>query len=308
MRNFLNISEVPGTELKRIIASARDMKNLRSSRSMGEPDCDARLSGKLVALVFEKPSTRTRVSFEVAVRQQGGASVVLYGSEMQLGRGESIADTARVLSRYIDLIMIRTYDHKAVYELAEHASVPVVNGLTNSSHPCQIMADIMTYEEKRGAIEGRRVAWLGSGNNVCNSFLHAAGRFGFNFAFAGPTDFQPGPDAVAFARTSGSKVELGSDPVAAAANADLIVTDAWASMHDAELSDDEKLQKMLPFQVNSDLMANARPDALFMHCLPAHREEEVTSEVMDGPQSAVFDETENRLHVQKSILRWCLGV
>ncbi|MDE0113153.1 MAG: ornithine carbamoyltransferase [Albidovulum sp.] len=306
MPDFLDLSDIPSRDLEGIIARARETKNSRIGRANGETDADTRLGGKLVALVFEKPSTRTRVSFEAAVRQQGGQALVLYGSEMQLGRGETVADTARVLSRYVDLIMIRTFDHNSLFEFAEHANVPVVNGLTNKSHPCQIMADIMTYEEKRGSIRGRSIAWFGSGNNVCTSFLHAAGRFGFDFVFSGPVEMQPCSEAVDFARENGASVQFEFDPYSAVVDADLIVTDAWTSMHDAELSEKDKLQKMLPFQVNGDLMAKAKPDALFMHCLPAHREEEVTSEVMDGPQSVVFDETENRLHVQKSILSWCL--
>jgi ornithine carbamoyltransferase len=227
---------------------------------------------------------------------------------MQLGHGETIADTARVLSRYVDAIMIRTFEEATLAEMAEHATVPVVNGLTNRTHPCQIMADVMTYEEHRGPIAGRKVVWSGDGNNVCASFLHAAGQFGFDFTFTGPPTLDPEDAALRFARERGVRVTVERDPHRAVAGADLVVTDTWVSMHDPESAKERRHNQLRPYQVNEALMALAKPDALFMHCLPAHRNDEATSEVMDGPHSVVFDEAENRLHAQKAILRWCLGV
>ena len=283
-------------------------RNAATSNPRGAPDAEQALAGRVVALVFEKPSTRTRVSFDVGVRQMGGETIVLSGSEMQLGHGETIADTARVLSRYVDLVMIRTFDPAVLLEMAEHASVPVINGLTDASHPCQIMADVMTYEEHRGPVEGARVVWSGDGNNVCASFLHAAGQLGFDMVFTGPQAYDPAPEAVAFARERGVKVEVERDALRAVAGADLVVTDTWLSMHDPQSARERRHALLRPYQVNAGLMAAAKPGALFMHCLPAHRAEEVTSEVMDGPHSVVFDEAENRLHVQKAIMRWCLGV
>jgi ornithine carbamoyltransferase len=238
----------------------------------------------------------------------GGQTMVLSGSEMQLGHGETIADTARVLSRYVDLIMIRTFEEAVLQELADHATVPVINGLTNRTHPCQIMADVMTYEEHRGPIAGRKVVWSGDGNNVCGSFLQAAGQFGFDLTFAGPAALDPDPEFVGFARNRGRAVAIERDPAKAVEGADLVVTDTWVSMHDSQSAKERRHNLLRAYQVNEALMARAKPDALFMHCLPAHRGEEVTSAVMDGPQSVVFDEAENRLHAQKAILRWCLGV
>ena len=306
MRHFLDLSDVPAAELRAILDGAAAMKRARAGRPRGAPDAEAALAGRVVALVFEKPSTRTRVSFDVGVRQLGGETLVLSGSEMQLGHGETIADTARVLSRFVDMVMIRTFDPATLTELAEHATVPVINGLTDASHPCQIMADVMTYEEHRGPIAGARVVWSGDGNNVCASLLHAAGQFGFDFVFTGPQAYDPSPEAVAFAREKGSKVEIERDPMRAVAGADLIVTDTWLSMHDPQSARERRHALLRPYQVNGRLMAAAKPEALFMHCLPAHREEEVTNAVMDGPNSVVFDEAENRLHVQKAIMRWCV--
>ena len=260
----------------------------------------------MVALIFEKPSTRTRVSFDLGVRQMGGQTMVLSGSEMQLGHGETIADTARVLSRYVDMIMIRTFEEATLLEMAEYASVPVINGLTNRTHPCQIMADILTFEEHRGSIQGRRVVWTGDGNNVCASFIHAAGQFGFDFVFAGPETLDPEADFVERARAKGVKIEIQRDVKEAVRGADLLVTDTWISMHDSQTARERRHNQLRPYQVDDALMAQAKPDALFMHCLPAHRNEEVTSSVMDGPNSVVFDEAENRLHAQKAIMRWCL--
>jgi ornithine carbamoyltransferase len=261
----------------------------------------------MVALIFEKPSTRTRISFAVGVQQMGGNSMVISGSEMHLGHGETISDTARVLSRYVDLIMIRTFEESTLLEMAKHASVPVINGLTNCTHPCQIMADIMTYEEHRGSIRGKRVVWVGDGNNVCASFIHAADKFGFDFVFSGPENLDPDLSLVARARSKGANVEIVRDVSTAVQGADLIVTDTWVSMHDTQTEAKLLHKQLLPYRVDEVLLAKAKPDALFMHCLPAHRDEEVTSSVLDGPNSVVFDEAENRLHVQKAIMRWCLS-
>jgi len=231
----------------------------------------------------------------------------LSGSDMQLGHGETIADAARVLSRYVDLIMIRTFDESVLIEMSEYADVPVINGLTDRTHPCQIMADVMTYEEHRGPIAGKKVVWCGDGNNVCASFLHAAARFGFDLTFTGPAQLDPEEEFVGLARKAGRTVTIERDPVRAVSGADLVVADTWVSMHDSQSSKERRHNMLRPYQVNDDLMTHAKPDALFMHCLPAHREEEVTSVVMDGPHSVIFDEAENRLHAQKAIMRWCLN-
>lgn len=308
MTHFLDIHTTEAAELRRMIDLAAQMKAARLGRPKGALDDEQPLAGRVVALIFEKPSTRTRVSFDVGVRQMGGQTMVLSGSEMQLGHGETIADTARVLSRYVDLIMIRTYEESVLQELADYASVPVINGLTNRTHPCQIMADIQTFEEHRGPIAGKKVVWSGDGNNVCASFLQAAGQFGFDFTFTGPQTLDPEAEFVQFARARGSKVEIVRDPIAAVAGADLIVTDTWVSMHDSQSTKERRHNQLRAYQVNEALMAAAKPDALFMHCLPAHREDEVTSAVMDGPQSVIWDEAENRLHAQKAVMRWCLGV
>lgn len=308
MNHFLDIHKTDPDALRAILTTAQAMKDARQGRPKGAADDDQPLAGQMVALIFEKPSTRTRVSFDVGVRQMGGETLVLTGSEMQLGHGETIADTARVLSRYVDLIMIRTFDEDALLELAEHATVPVINGLTNQSHPCQIMADIMTFEEHRGPIAGRKVVWCGDGNNVFASFAHAAGQFGFDLTFSGPPTLDPDRAALEFARAKGARVEIERDPLAAVEGADLVVTDTWVSMHDSQTTRERRHNQLRPYQVNERLMVHARDDALFMHCLPAHRGEEATNGVMDGPHSVIFDEAENRLHAQKAIMRWCLGV
>ena len=263
------------------------------------------LAGRTLAMIFEKPSTRTRVSFEVAMRQLGGEVVVLQAAELQLGRGETVADTARVLSRYVDAIMLRTDDAEKLAELAANASVPVINGLTDKSHPCQLMADVMTFEEHRGAIAGQVVAWVGDGNNVARSWIEAAVQFGFTLRIACPAELQPAPEAVAWARSMGADIRVGTDPAAAVAGAACVVTDCWVSMNDDPASNRHNL--LAPYRVDERLMARAAPDALFMHCLPAHRGEEVTAGVIDGPQSVVFDGAENRLHAQKGVLAWALG-
>ncbi len=308
MPHFLDLHTTPAAELRAMVDHAAAMKSARAGRPRGAPDDEIPLAGRAVALVFEKPSTRTRVSFDIGVRQLGGEVLVLSGSEMQLGKGETIADTARVLSRYVDLIMIRTFEEAKLHELAEHASVPVINGLTNESHPCQIMADVLTYEEHRGPIAGRKVVWAGDGCNVCASLIHAAGQFGFDLTFTGPEALDPDPRAVAFARGKGAAITLERDPAAAFAGADLVVTDTWFSMHDSQENRERRHNMLAPYQVTAELLERAAPDALFMHCLPAHRGEEATAEVLDGPRSVIFDEAENRLHAQKAVLRWCLGV
>ncbi len=308
MNHFLDIHTTKPDALRNIIDNARVIKNARTGRPKGALDDEQVLAGHVVALIFEKPSTRTRVSFDVGVRQMGGQSMVLSGSDMQLGHGETIADTARVLSRFVDLIMIRTFDESVLHEMAEFATVPVINGLTDRTHPCQIMADVMTFEEHRGPIAGKKVVWTGDGNNVCASFLHAAAQFGFDLTFTGPVQLDPEMEFVGLARNAGVSVQIERDPIKAVDGADLVVTDTWVSMHDAQSSRERRHNMLRQYQVNDALMRHAKPDALFMHCLPAHRGEEVTSEIMDGPKSVIFDEAENRLHAQKAIMRWCLGI
>jgi ornithine carbamoyltransferase len=302
LRHFLDLTDVPSSDLRGMIESSRAMKAnwVRDRASAGRP-----LAGKTLAMIFDKPSTRTRVSFDVAMRQLGGDAILLTGHDMQLGRGETIADTARVLSRYVDAIMIRILDHAALLELAEHATVPVINGLTRDSHPCQVMADLMTFEEHRGDVRGRKVAWTGDTNNVLVSWMHAAARFDFELSVATPPELAPKKPLLDWVKGSGAAINVGTDPEAAVDAADCVVTDTWVSMGD---KDGERRHNLLKrYQVNARLMANAKPDAIFMHCLPAHRGEEVTEEVIDGPQSVVFDEAENRLHAQKGILAWCLN-
>ena len=308
MNHFLDIDKTSPADLRSMIDHARSMKQARNGRPKGMPDDSQPLRGRMVALIFEKPSTRTRVSFDVGVRQMGGETMLLSGADMQLGHGETIADTARVLSRYVDLIMIRTFEEATLLEMAEHATVPVINGLTNRTHPCQIMADVMTYEEHRGDIAGRRVVWSGDGNNVFASWAQAAGQFGFDIAFTGPETLDPERAHLDFARAKGARVDILRDPYQAVRDADLLVTDTWVSMHDPQSARERRHNQLRPYQVNERLMAAAKPDALFMHCLPAHRDDEVTSAVMDGPQSVIWDEAENRLHAQKAVMRWCLGV
>lgn len=308
MPHFLDINKTPESDLRTIIDQAHAMKSARNGRLKGLPDDDQPLKGHMVALIFEKPSTRTRISFDVGVRQMGGQTMVLSGADMQLGHGETIADTARVISRYVDLIMIRTFEEATLLEMAEHSTVPVINGLTNRSHPCQIMADIMTFEEHRGPIAGRKVVWSGDGNNTFHSFAHAAGQFGFDLTFTGPEALDPETVFLDEARAKGANVVIERDPERAVQGADLLVTDTWVSMHDPVSARERRHNQLLPYQVNADLLSKANPDALVMHCLPAHRGDEITSDAMDGPQSVIFDEAENRLHAQKAIMRYCLGV
>ena len=302
LRHFLDLSQVSAEDLRQILQRAAAIK---ARRVKGVPAAEKPLAGKFLGMVFDKPSTRTRVSFDVAMRELGGETIMLTGTEMQLGRGETIADTARVLSRFLDAVMIRILAHDDLAQLAQHASVPVINGLTKLSHPCQVMADVMTFEEHRGPIQGRTVAWSGDANNVLTSWIHAAQRFDFTINVATPSDLPPASEVVRWAKANGVRLNLTHDPYAAVAKADAVVTDCWVSMGDDEETHRHNL--LAPFQVNDKLMKAAGKHAIFMHCLPAHRGEEVTDAVIDGPQSVVFDEAENRLHAQKGILTWCFG-
>ncbi|NWG46528.1 MAG: ornithine carbamoyltransferase [Alphaproteobacteria bacterium] len=303
-RHFLDLSDLDAPTLRAMLTEASRRKAARAGRGGAAPDADAPLSGRVLALIFDRPSTRTRVSFDLAMRQLGGETLTLTGDELQLGRGETIGDTARVLSRYVDAIMIRTLDHDALLELAANADVPVINGLTRRTHPCQLMADVLTFEERLGPIAGRTVAWSGDGNNVAASWIHAAARFGFTLRLACPPEHGPRPELLAWARGEAARVELTHDPRAAVRGADCVVTDTFVSMGDEDR--DARLARLAPYQVDEALMALAAPHAIFLHCLPAHRGEEVSPGVMDGARSAVWDEAENRLHAQKAILTWCL--
>ena len=297
-RHFLDLRDFDTATLRQMLDVASGFK--RAGGVTSRP-----LAGKTLAMIFEKPSTRTRVSFEVGMRQLGGDVIVLSGKETQLGRGESIADTARVLSRYVDAIMLRTDKASKLHDLAEYATVPVINGLTEASHPCQLMADVLTFEDHRGPIAGQVVAWCGDGNNVARSWIEAAVRFGFTLRLATPDGLRPPEDLVAWARSQGGRIELTDDPVAAVTGARCVVTDAWVSMSDDP--NESRHNLLARYRVTSRLMAKADPDALFMHCLPAHRGEEVDADVIDGPHSVVFDEAENRLHAQKGVLAWVMG-
>lgn len=307
MRHFLDIAAVDSASLRAMIEASRAMKMARAGLPRGTADAERPMAGRMLAMIFEKPSTRTRVSFDMAMRQLGGETMLLNGADMQIGRGETLADTARVLSRYVDAIMIRTTGHEKLMELAEHATVPVINALTDDSHPCQIMADVMTIEEHRGPIAGKTLAWTGDGNNMAQTFVEAAARFGFRLRLAVPETLDVEPRYLDFARREGADVTVTRDPAAAVAGADAVITDTWLSMGDVGEARERRHNLLRPYQVDDALMAKARPDAVFLHCLPAHRGEEATASVMDGPQSVIFDEAENRLHVQKGILRWCLG-
>ena len=306
-RHFLDLHAVTEGDLRSMLDDASRVKAARAGLPKGAPDPDQPLKGRILAMIFEKPSTRTRVSFDVGMRQLGGETLMLSGAEMQLGRGESVADTARVLSRYVDAIMIRTTAHEKLMEMAEHASVPVINGLTDDTHPCQLMADVMTVEERFGDLKGRKVAWTGDANNVVSSLMEASARFGFDLAVACPEVMEPSPRHLQWARDNGAKVAITRDAEAAVAGADVVMTDTWISMHDASDVRERRHNQLRPYQVDERLLAAANPGAAFMHCLPAHPGEETTPEVMYGPQSAIFDQAENRLHAQKGILRWCLS-
>ncbi|MCV3243251.1 ornithine carbamoyltransferase [Mesorhizobium sp. ZC-5] len=299
-RHFTDLSAVPAAELRGILDDAVARKGRLKAGERSRP-----LDGKVLAMIFDKPSTRTRVSFDVGMRQLGGETIMLTGTEMQLGRSETIADTAKVLSRYVDAIMIRTTSHDRLLELTEHATVPVINGLTDDTHPCQLMADVMTYEEHRGPVKGKTFAWTGDGNNVLHSLLEASARFSFNLNVAVPEGSEPAEKFIDWSRKNGGAISFTRSAEEAVTDADCIVTDCWVSMGQEHRARGHNV--FLPYQVNSALMKHAKPDALFMHCLPAHRGEEVTDEVIDGPHSVVFDEAENRLHAQKAVLAWCLG-
>ena len=307
-RHFLNLSDAGGDAIAAMIADAIDRKAARVAAGLfkGAADRDAPLAGRTLAMIFEKNSTRTRVSFDMAIRQLGGTSLILDSSTSQLGRGETIADTARVLSRMVDAIMIRTDDHAKIEEMARHATVPVINGLTDDSHPCQIVADLLTVIEHGVALPGSQWAWLGDGNNVLHSIIEAAGLFKFDVRVGVPEGYEPDPRFGAQASARGATITLMRDAAQAAAGADVVVTDTWISMGQA--GGEEKLKAMMPYQVTAALMAQAKPTAKFLHCLPAHREEEVTAEVIDGSQSVIWDEAENRLHAQKSVLLWAFGL
>jgi len=299
-RHFLELMDIDALSLRRML-------ELGNRAKRGEL-VEKPLAGKHIAMIFEKPSTRTRVSFEVGIRQLGGDVVTLSSKDTQLGRGESPADTARVLSRYVDAIILRTDRVEKMRELAEFATVPVINGLTDVSHPCQLMADVMTFEEHRGPIAGQVVAWTGDGNNVAQSFIQAAARFDFTLRVATPPELAPNAELIAWARGQGARVELTNDPFEAVSGARCVVTDTWVSMSDDKASARQRHNMLAGYQLNAKLLKAAAPDAIVMHCLPAHRGEEITDEVMDGPQSVVFDEAENRLHAQKGVLLWALGL
>ena len=303
MRHFLDLTDASGDAIAAMINDAQDRKAARLGWAKGRPDADAPLAGHVLGMIFEKSSTRTRVSFDIAMRQLGGSALILDSGTSQLGRGESIADTARVLSRMVDAIMIRTDDHEKALEMARHATVPVINGLTDRSHPCQIVADLLTVVEHGKALPGLEMAWLGDGNNVLHSILEAAGLMKFNVRVGIPQGYEPETEFVEMARSGGATVTLTQDAQEAVAGADIVVTDTWISMGQEHVHN--KLAAMAPFQVSQSLMGAAKPDAKFLHCLPAHVGEEVSEEVFEGEQSVVFDEAENRIHAQKSVLLWC---
>ncbi|OUR80688.1 ornithine carbamoyltransferase [Alphaproteobacteria bacterium 46_93_T64] len=303
--HFLDLHEVSADALRAMIDDGIAVKKARNGLPKGTKDEGRPLDGHTLACIFEFPSTRTRTSFDMGMRQLGGDTMILNSGDMQLGRGESIADTARVLSRFVDVIMLRTDNHEKLLELAENATVPVINGLTNDSHPCQLMADVMTFEEHKGSIKNKVVAWSGDGNNMVSSWIHAAGKFDFEFRIACPKELAPDPRALDWAKETGANIHVTHDPAEAAAGADCLVTDTWVSMGDDVGARHNMLK---PFQIDDKIMEKAASDAIFMHCLPAHRGEEATAKVMDGPQSVIFDEAENRLHAQKAVIRWCMGL
>ncbi len=301
-RHFLDLWRMDAATLRLILEDAKTRKAARAGWPKARVDADALGVDRTLAMIFQRNSTRTRFSFDAAIRQLGGDSVIATATDMQLGRGETIEDTARVLSRMVDAVMIRAVSHAAVEAFADAATVPVINGLTDKSHPCQIMADLMTYEEHRGPVAGKTFAWVGDGNNVCASFIHAAAKFGFKLVIAGPQRYWPAPADLA---KGPGLIQVSEDMYAAAEGADCVIADGWVSMGDADY--EERVEAFAPFTVDEALMATAAPDAVFLHCLPAHRGEEVTGGVIDGPQSLVWDEAENRIHIQKSILAWCFG-
>ena len=304
-RHFLDISQLSKQDLRALLDDAHARKAARAGWPKAQPDSDAPLAGHALAMIFQKNSTRTRVSFDIAMRQLGGVPLMMSAAETQLGRGETVEDTARVLSRMVDCVMIRANDHQDVVEFAAAATVPVINGLTDLSHPCQIIADLMTIEEWLGALEGKTIAWVGDGNNVCTSFIHAAEKLDFTLRIAAPPEYPPRAQEVAAAQKAGAKINVSTDANKAVSGADVVVTDTWVSMGDTDK--EERIRALTPYAVDDERMAQAAKGAVFLHCLPAHRGEEVTDAVMDGPQSAVWDEAENRIHAQKSVLLWCFG-
>ncbi len=303
LRHFLDINSLPPQVLRSIVDAAHVMK--RAGKQVPEHMLPKDVERSVLVMIFEKPSTRTRISFDVAMRQIGGQTIVLNHSDLQLGRGESVSDTAKVLSRYADAVMLRANSHDMLVELADNSSVPVINGLTDKSHPCQIIADIMTFEESQGPIQGRKVAWVGDGNNVAVSWIHAAAAFDFELSIACPGQMRPGKEVMDWLSGAGASVSITDDPKSAVRDADCVVTDTWVSMGDTD--EGYRKQVLGPYAVDTDLMQAANDSAVFMHCLPAYRGHEVSAEIIDGPQSVVFDEAENRLHAQKAILCWCLG-
>jgi len=305
VRHFIDLWKLEGSDLRAILEDAKRRKAARLGWPKGKPDADAVADGRTLAMIFEKNSTRTRFSFDAAMRQLGGSVIISNAVDMQLGRGEPIEDTARVLSRMVDAVMIRSNNHQDVERLAMSSSVPVINGLSDRSHPCQIMADLLTIEEHRGPVAGKTLAYVGDGNNVCASFIHAASKLGYRLNIAAPAIYHPDLVDLARAQAEQGQVRTTHDPREAVEGADVVITDTWVSMGDTD--HDERLDALEPFQVDETLMDLARHDAVFLHCLPAHRGEEVTDEVIDGPKSLIWDEAENRLHAQKSILAWCFG-
>jgi ornithine carbamoyltransferase len=303
--HFIDLCDFDGATLRAMLTEAKQRKDARTGLPRGAPDADAPLKGRVLALIFDKHSTRTRISFDVGMTQLGGTNIMMSGRDMQIAREETIADTARVLSRYVDAVMIRLLDHDMVRELADNATIPVINGLTRISHPCQVMADVMTFEEKKGPIAGRTVAWSGDSNNVLTSWVHAAAKLDFKLRIGSPKELSAREEVRQWVRANNADVQFLDDPQEAVAGADCVVSDAWVSMGDEDSTKRHNL--LAAYQVNARLMARAAKDAIFMHCLPAHRGEEVTDDVIDGPQSVVFDEAENRLHAQKAILKWCLA-
>jgi ornithine carbamoyltransferase len=309
-KHFLDLDDFDADMLRKLVDNARRMKDARKGRPKGELDDEAPLKGRMLALIFEKPSTRTRISFDIGMRQLGGECMFLDGRDMQFGHGETVADTARVISRYVDGIVLRSKRHQSLLELARTASVPVINGLTDKTHPCQLMADILTFEEHRGPIAGKVVAWSGAGNNVCASWIHAAVRFNFELRVACPPELEPDPQLMAWAREHKGRVHILRDPHEAVSGASAVVTDTWVQMSESDQLGEggtrSRHNSLVRYRVDEALMQTAK-DAIFMHCLPAHRGEEVTDAVLDGPQSVVFDEAENRLHSQKAVLLWSLS-
>ena len=305
LRHFIDLSDFTGDELVTILNHAKALKAARAGLPKGAPDPDACLSGEVLAMIFEKSSTRTRISFDVGMRQLGGSTIVMQSADMQLGRGEPVSDTAHVMSRFVDGIMLRANDHNALVELAEKSTVPVINALTDFSHPCQLMADMLTIDEHLGSIKGKKIVWMGDGNNVATSLIHCAVLFNFSLTLACPDSLPPSPEVLAWANEKGGDVVVTTTADGATDGADVVITDCWVSMGDTDV--DMRMQALTPFQVSEASMAAAADHAIFMHCLPAHRGEEVVEAVIDGPQSVIFDEAENRLHAQKAILAWCLG-